>query len=302
MKKALRIAGKFLLVLLLIPVVVLLYFWVSNAVYLGAADVNNVAYLLQNQKTLSVENPAGFAAEALFDEDFYQSDIFLLGESHGFADVQKVDQLLLMHLNKKLGLRYYIAEMDSSKANRLNAFLSAAKKDTSLLKQLVVDIKNSIPQQSSKELYQKWASLYDYNKKLADSLKITVLGIDKNMYDSTSSISRDSIMLLNFKHIITSRGLQNEKFYGLFGYSHILQSGINQANFKPFACRLKQSDLGEGKKIKSIMCYNLDSEVYFPKNDQYPLSLRRKIRIAECRWTTDHGEGNKRLAGYYPGA
>ena len=85
------------------------------------------------------------------------------------SDVQKVDQLLLMHLNKKLGLRYYIAEMDSSKANRLNTILSAPEKDTSLLKQLVVDIKYSIPQQSSKELYQKWSSLYDYNKGLAQN-------------------------------------------------------------------------------------------------------------------------------------
>ena len=169
--------------------------------------------------------------------------------------------------------------MDSSKANRLNAFLSAPEKDTSLLKQLVVDIKYSIPQQSSKELYQKWSSLYDYNKELADSLKITVLGIDKNMHDTTSSISRDSIMLLNFKHITTSRGLQHEKFYGLFGYSHVLQSSINQGNFRPFACKLKQSEFGNGKKIKSIMCYNLDSEAYFPKDDQYPSPSDEKTSL-----------------------
>ena len=279
MKKTLRIAGKFLLVLLLIPIIVLLYIWVSNAVYVGVADEKNVAYLLENQKTLSVENPASFAAEGLFDEDFYQSDVFLLGESHGFADVQKVDQLLLMHLNKKIGLRYYIAEMDSSKANRLNLFLAASQKDTSLLRQVVIEIKQSIPQQSSKELYQKWSSLYDYNQQLADSLKITVLGIDKDLQDTTTSISRDSIMLLNFRHIVKTKKLENEKFYGLFGYSHVLQNGINHGNFRPFACKLKLSDVGYGKRIKSIMCYNLDSEAYFPKNDQYPSPSDEKTEM-----------------------
>lgn len=269
-KNIIRIIGKLLLAILIIHFVVIIAFWIKNYMYLGTNKERNIAYLSKNKRNIPKRNLDEQRLKHLFEADFYENNVFLLGENHGFADVQEIDKLLFIHLNKKIGLRYYLAEMDSIRANRLNVFLAGSEKNTSLLRQVVLDIKQRIPQQSSQELFRKWSYLYDYNQGLEDSLKMRVIGIDKNFYNETTKISRDSIMFLNFKNIILSRGLENEKFYGLFGFSHVLQSGINSGNYQPFASLVKSSNLSFGHKIKSIVCYTLDSEVYFPENNQYP--------------------------------
>jgi hypothetical protein len=84
-------------------------------------------------------------------------------------------------------------------------------------------------------------------------------------------------MFLNFKRIVEAKHLENEQFYGLFGFTHVLQSGINQGNSTPFAAKIRKSGLSLANQVKSIVCYNLDSEVFFPKNDQYPTPPDEKI-------------------------
>jgi hypothetical protein len=208
----------------------------------------------------------------LFDDNFYSSDVFLLGEIHGYADNQKLDKELLFFLNKKLNLKYYIAEMDSSNATKLNSFLSNPVKDKALLKEVVTAIRKRIPQQSSLELYQKWAEIYDYNQKLADSSKFTVIGIDKSFTDDKSTLSRDSAMLLNLEDYIKKHHIEGEKLYGLFGFFHVLQKGNDHAN-NPFATRLKNKNY----KVTSFVSYTVDSEMYLPKNPQFPTPPDEKV-------------------------
>ena len=112
--------------------------------------------------------------------------------------------------------------------------------------------------------------IHDYNQNLADSLKITIIGIDQTIEDTSRTISRDSAMFLNFKKVVTSNGLEDEQFYGLFGYTHVLQSSVYPENFAPFAAKIKNSNLTFAGSIKSIVCYNLDSEIRLPANDQFP--------------------------------
>lgn len=180
---------------------------------------------------------------ALFDSEFYKNKVFLLGENHGTAAVQVVDKALLIHLNQKTGLKYYLAEMDSTWATHLNAFLTNPKKDTALLKQIVRDVALRIPQQSSKELFFKWSEIHNYNQGLPDSARITVIGIDADFEDTSHTLTRDSIMFLNFKKMVEAKHLENEQFYGLFGFTHVLQSGINEGNFTPFAAKIRKSSL-----------------------------------------------------------
>ncbi|GHA63496.1 hypothetical protein [Pontibacter akesuensis] len=271
MKKLLRTLAKTLLVLLLLPLVLLLFFWTMNTYYLGGTDAANTTYLTQNKQNLSQQLLSTATADAaLFDSTFYSNQVFLLGENHGFADVQQIDKFMLLHLNKKIGLRYYVAEMDSSRAKNLNAFLLDNTPDTLLLWQVIRDIKLRIPQQSSKELYQKWLDVYNYNQTLPDSLKLTVIGVDKDFEDTSREIGRDSMMLVNFKNTVEKRGLQNEKFYGLFGYTHVLQSGIGEKNIYPFAAKIRRSDLPFANKVQSIACLTLDSEMALPQNEQFP--------------------------------
>nr|WKN35215.1 hypothetical protein K4G66_22820 [Tunicatimonas sp. TK19036] len=275
MKKALRIIGKIILVIVGVHLAAFLFFWIKNKAYIGGTEDSLIEYLNQHKQDIS--DPE--SAINLFDEDFYSNQLFLLGENHGAADVQQVDKQLFIHLHEKLGLRYYVAEMDSIRARRLNSFLSSPTKDAATLKQVVADIALRIPQQSSQGLYEKWMNFYDYNQRQPDSMQMIVLGIDKDFEDTSQGIGRDSIMLLNFKKIVEDRQLEDELFYGLFGYTHVLQDRVMGGGFTPLAAKIKKSDLPCADAVASIVCYNIDSEVRLPATGQYPAPPDEKTTL-----------------------
>lgn len=256
-RTVLKWIGILLLSLLVASIIGIAVLLVKNYLFLEPADDHFVEYLNKNKVLLNEE--AFGTGKQMFDEELYHSKVILLGESHGLADVQTIDKSIFLHLNKQTGLRHYVAEMDSTRANLLNTFLGGMEKDTVLLKQIVLAIGQRIPQQSGLELYQKWSDIYDYNQSLPDSSRLKVIGIDTD-FGVKSSISRDSAMIINFRNIIEKEGLHDKQFYGLFGLFHILQSGMNENNFQPFAARLKSN----GFSVQSIMCANVDSDTYFP--------------------------------------
>src|SRR5688572_2861211 len=135
-KKMIKVIGGIIAVLLLVPLIAFLFLWTKNQIFLEGVEHENLAYLTQNKYTID-RTLAAFPESEPFDTEFYNNQVFLLGENHGYADVQLLDKYLLMHLNKKVGLRYYLAEMDSSRAAKLNDFLSKDNKDIPLLKQVV---------------------------------------------------------------------------------------------------------------------------------------------------------------------
>jgi hypothetical protein len=266
MKTFFKIIKLSFITILSICLLFLVYFFISSKLFLESKNDIHISYLSKNKTEIT-----NSINENLFDNDFYQSRVFLLGEIHGFADNQKLDKELLFFLNKKLGIKYYIAEMDSVTAKKLNSFLMNSLKNKEILKKVVVAIKNRIPQQSSQELFDKWSSIYDYNQELPDSLKITVIGIDKN-FDDYSNVPRDLAMASNFKNSIKDRKLENEKFYGLFGYFHVLQNKTDSGR-ETFAANLKKS----GIKTTSFVSYTIDSEMYLPKIPQFPTPEDEKL-------------------------
>lgn len=268
MKKFLKIIAIIFTSILSLTLIFVSYIFISNKSFLESKNESNVAYLEKNQ-TQIIET----INEDLFDKNFYESKVFLFGESHGYADNQKLDKQLFLFLNKKLGIKYYIAEIDSLTAKKLNNYLSSDIKNDSVLKDFVRAVKIRMPQQSSQELFYKWSELYDYNKNLPDSLKITVLGIDKN-FDDYSKVSRDSAMENNFNNSLKNLKIENENFYGLFGFYHVLQNKVELGS-ETFAARLKKA----GNKITSFVSYTIDSEMYLPKNPQFPNPPNEKIGL-----------------------
>ncbi len=267
MKKSLRALKNTTIALLSIIIVFVLYFYISNKLFLGFKSKDNTDYLKMNM----VQIKDSISSE-LFDEDFYNSNVFLFGEFHGYADNQILDKELFLFLNKKLGIRYYIAEMDSTTAKKLNAFLSSKTKDEAILKDVVLTIGKRIPQQSSLDLLEKWSAIYDYNQKLKDSLKIKIIGIYAGFDADSSKISRDSEMIVNLKNSIKALGIENQKFYGFFGYFHTLQNNVESGS-KPFAAYLKEA----GYKPTSFVSYTIDSEMYLPKNPEIPTPPEEKL-------------------------
>ncbi|WP_111599511.1 hypothetical protein [Chitinophaga skermanii] len=272
MKKFFKILKIALIVLLSIILIPTIYLYISNKLFVGGTKKDTVQYLASHSAVVkdSVDGK-------VFDEAFYQSQVILLGEIHGFAGNQTLDKNLLTYLHKKLGIKYYIAEMDSTTAKELNTFLRSSPKNLAILKDVVVNISKRIPQQSSQELLEKWDAIYDYNNGLADSMKITVLGIDKGFDDKDRTIPRDSAMFLNFQQYIQQLGLANEKFYGLFGYFHTLQQPV-PALATPLATHLKKA----GFKTISIVSHTIDSYMYLPKNPQIPTPPDEKIKWANA--------------------
>jgi len=269
MKKMFKWIGIVCASIVLIALIVIGIFIVRNEKFIGSSDKNFVEYLNKSKTVLS---PNAFEKDKqLLNKEAYTSDVILLGESHGVAEVQSIDKELFLHLNKKIGLRYYVAEMDSTRANRLNVFLNGVNKDTLLLKEIVIEIGKRIPQQSSIELYQKWADIYDYNRNLPDSLKLCVIGVDTD-FDKESPIPRDSAMILNFRKIIKDERLEGKQFYGLFGLFHVSQNEFKKSA-APFASRLKAT----GLNVTSILCLYVDCEVYLPENEQFPTPPSEKI-------------------------
>ncbi|WP_145996372.1 hypothetical protein [Dysgonomonas massiliensis] len=266
MKKLLKIVLYSMLVFICTLLIAIVIFVIRNKIFLGSSKKEFVEYLEVNSQIFDNEvfNNCN-SPLSVFSEEVYNSTIVLLGETHGYAEVQEVDKMLFIHFNKTKGTRYYIAEMDSVTANNLNLFLQSEPKNLSILTGVVEDVRSRILQQAGKELFDKWSDIYDYNRTLADSLKIQVIGIDKSR-NATTKISRDSAMVVNLMQEVDRLKLHDESFYGLFGLFHVLQEGINSNNIRSLGARLKS----RGVSIQSIVCLNLDSEVNFPKVEGFP--------------------------------
>ena len=273
--KILKFIFKFILLpFIILNVLAVIFFTVKNKIYLAGEDQTHINYLNKNMETLDKTN----ATFNTFDSAFYNNSVFILSENHGFADVQNVDEQLFIHLNKKMGLRFYIAEMDSLRANRLNVFLKNPVADLALLKSVVKDIAIRIPQQSSQQLYEKWLHIHAYNQQLAANAKVEVLGLDQNFEETNVKIGRDSSMLLNFFSMVEKRGLKNEKFYGLFGYFHSMQQGVTEKIRYPFAAKLRRNaTFPQLQNVQTIACLTLESEMYLPPTEGMPTPPDQKL-------------------------
>ncbi|GAB3882141.1 TraB/GumN family protein [Spirosoma agri] len=113
----------------------------------------------------------------LFDDAFYQNQLFLLGESHGVQKPQDVDFELLKHLNQKLGIRYYIAEVDATKAHYLNEYLQSG--DDATLMKVFRNWVAGKAQWANKDFVRKIQKIRALNQTLPANRRIEFVGIDR---------------------------------------------------------------------------------------------------------------------------
>jgi hypothetical protein len=126
-----------------------------------------VAYLNKN-KTV-------FNSDFQLDASFYDHQLYMVGEIHGFEKSPEIDFKLFKHLNQRIGVRYYMSEVDYSQAYFLNTYLQTGQ-DSLIhyaLKNWMVYVGRN-----NKDYYQKWKNLYAYNKTLPPDDRIVVLGCD----------------------------------------------------------------------------------------------------------------------------
>ena len=113
----------------------------------------------------------------IFEKHALENDLILFGEFHGTKETIKIDFQFIEYLNKKVGMKTHIAEIDFSQAYFLNKYLKNGK--DSVIQYVLNSwlIKHG---HNNKDYNDKWRKIYELNKTVADNnLQVKVLGIDK---------------------------------------------------------------------------------------------------------------------------
>jgi hypothetical protein len=100
--------------------------------------------------------------------------VFFTGEAHGMVINYELQVKFLEYFNAKAGVRYFLQEYSHSYAILLNKYLETG--DESILKRLYEPTKGTAGW--SKQSYEMWKKVYDYNCSLPKDKKITIVGID----------------------------------------------------------------------------------------------------------------------------
>jgi hypothetical protein len=111
---------RFLIILLSLTGLVLLAFGVYVLISQGTESDSHQAYLKKNMEQIALDSSPTFQ---IFDQEFYQNQVILLGETHGYQVPQELDFVILKHLNARAGVRNYLAEVDYCQAWFLNKYL-----------------------------------------------------------------------------------------------------------------------------------------------------------------------------------
>jgi hypothetical protein len=305
------------------------------------------------QTNHTVFGPAESDSYALFDSAFYANDVFLLGENHGYAVPQTIDLTILKHLNQRVGLRYYLAEMDVAQADLVNQYLKTGQKTPldSLFRGFLVQTLAGTSQWGNRQFYNKIVAIRTYNLTRPDSLRIRFLGVDwfqrggsmaidwlrqtvqqrlsamatatnpvldslrllmqqptvtlgkvlplakrvnadylanKTQYANLfgdrllifrqlfemmpyagQGITRDVVAARLTQFLTTEMHLQHEKLYGLWGYTHAMQAGVNKS--PTFSGLLAKA----GRRVVTMPIMTKDSRMLVHR-DHVPFMFRKK--------------------------
>ena len=136
------------------------------------ADPAKAAYLRAHEVAAG---PVRGGLTFRFPASVYRSRLILLGESHGSAAPQVLDIELLTHLNARIGLRDYLAEVDPVQADRLNRYLATG--DEAVLDRVFSRWK-ARDQWGNTAFLAKIRAMRALNGRLEPRRRVTIHGID----------------------------------------------------------------------------------------------------------------------------
>lgn len=161
-----------LAVLVLVLIVAAVPWWVVARDWLDRDDYRS--WLQRNVQPLDPEAPE---ADLAFDPSFYDNRLFLLGEIHGAAAAQVVDLAMMKHLNRRAGVRWIMAELDYSQAERFNAYLETG--DESLVRPVFDAWLARSAQWGNAQHFDKLRALREYNRSLPRERRLRYFGVDR---------------------------------------------------------------------------------------------------------------------------
>jgi len=148
------------------------FFLVFGSVY---GQGNKYAdYLKNNQTEINLSDTNQWE---LLKTDAEQNQFLILGESHGAQDAQNIDFSLLKYLNKTVGTKNYIAELDYAQSSSINEYLRTGNE--TILKNVFRYWVMINAQWGNYDFYNKIVKIRALNNTLPKAHQITFSGIDK---------------------------------------------------------------------------------------------------------------------------
>ncbi|MBF8455599.1 hypothetical protein IV494_00255 [Kaistella sp. G5-32] len=130
-------------------------------------------YLSKNAENINLKSDANWK---ILKEDAEKNQLIIFGESHGAQNTQFIDFNLLKFLNKTVGTKNYIAELDYAQAENINNYLKTGNEK--FLKTVFHYLVKIHAQWGNQDFYEKIVNIRNLNKTLSKDKKITFTGID----------------------------------------------------------------------------------------------------------------------------
>lgn len=157
----------------------LLYDKIPNAVvmsndYFYSLDKETLVKYSQYMKENKIDFTLDDDMDALKAIDFENYNVYLLGENHAIDKNADMKLNFIKFLYKNYGVRYIIDESGYCDTIMLNRFLQTG--DTSILEKIIESFKRTFSY--TKENYDFYIKLYEFNQSLPENEKIVIVGID----------------------------------------------------------------------------------------------------------------------------
>lgn len=147
------------------------FFINSQEIKSAGNDLNDLTYLEKNKQEFRKDNSSGFK---IFDKNFYNNSMFLIGENHGFVKSHEFELEFIKHLKAKTNFKYYLDESSYTDVIKINRYLDTGNEE--ILKDLINSYKGTFAW--NKQNFEKWKYIYTLNKILVPKDQIRFLGVD----------------------------------------------------------------------------------------------------------------------------
>jgi hypothetical protein len=286
MKKVIAASSNFLANYLHLIVIIISIFYCQPV---AAQDSTYTNYLQQNHEKITIGGNNSFA---IFDEAFYSNQLFLLTESHGYAKPHELDAELFKQINKKTGLRYYLAEIDFSQAYYLNKYLNTGNED--FLKAIYQHWFDERAQWGCKAGFEKWKTLYRYNTTLAKGKKIIVLGLDE-----AQDLNMNQKLLTQILADVKYKNGSNLMIDSLTGFAKMDKAKDSTKSFKKFIKRLAADILKNEAVYRKIFKNTYFDFNFITKNIADKKNREEKIFYNFNVFYKQYNLSNEKMYGFW---
>ena len=126
------------------------------------------------EHALDIDTKALSDKKLLKDSGLEKYPIILIGENHGIAKTFEIELFWIKYLNQNANVRDILLEEGYCDAQLVNRYLETG--DMTIIEKMMDNLKGTFAH--SKEQYEFYKALYEYNKTLPQDKKLKVYGVD----------------------------------------------------------------------------------------------------------------------------